>query len=145
EESMTDWIAAQREATRTARWAITMTRWLVTRLRLKKRWNLVTFTGSGGNESAGIVDILAIRKDHRKGANGLKRGDAFEIILIQVKGGNAAWPSVDDMRRLRKVGDKYDAKAVILAEWKRGKQPILYQLGFDDIWKKLDHPLHLFK
>jgi hypothetical protein len=142
---MIDWNAAQQKAAKTARWSITMTRWLIARLKLKRSWNLVTFTGSAGGESAGIVDILAIRKDHRKGANGLKRGDAFEIILIQVKGGNAAWPSEDDIKRLRKVGDKYDAKAVILAEWKKGKQPVLYQLGFDDVWKELEHPLHMFK
>jgi hypothetical protein len=48
------------------------------------------------------------------------------------------------VKRLRKVGDKYDAKAVVLAEWKKGRQPVFYQLGFDDVWKKLDHPLHLF-
>jgi hypothetical protein len=142
---MVDWRAAQQKAAKNARWSIIMTRWLITRLRLKRSWNLVTFTGAGGGESAGIVDVLAIRKDHRKGANGLKRGDAFEIILIQVKGGNAAWPSEDDIKRLRKVGDKYDAKAVVLAEWKKGKQPVLYQLGFGDVWIKLDHPLHLFK
>ena len=34
------------------------------------------------------MDILAIRKDHRiPGDVRLKRGDLFEMILIQVKGG----------------------------------------------------------
>jgi hypothetical protein len=35
-----------------------------------------------GRESAGIIDLLAIRKDHAKANGKFKRGDLFEIILI---------------------------------------------------------------
>ena len=82
-----DWKAANQKAAKTARWSVTMTRWLITRLKSKKAWKLVSFLGKRGGESTGVVDIMAIRKDHSLGIDGLKRGDLFEIILIQVKGG----------------------------------------------------------
>jgi hypothetical protein len=129
-----------------------MTRWLISSLKSKPTWNLVKFTGPNGGESVGIVDILAVRKDHRRGVNGLKRGDVFEIILFQVKGGGAKWPCWKDIRRLEKVGRIYHAKAVILAEWKRGRQPVLYRLkkaarkqsDTKAAWAKMDRPLELF-
>src|SRR5437899_2941514 len=49
-----NWKLAQERAARTARWSITMTRWLVARLKTKTAWNLITFTGKRGGESAGI-------------------------------------------------------------------------------------------
>lgn len=89
---------------------------------------MVAFTGPSGGESRGIVDLLAIRKDHTTEKAGLKRGDLFEMILIQVKGGGAAWPSKPDIDRLRKVARYYRARDVLLAEWRPGKQPSLYRL-----------------
>jgi hypothetical protein len=59
----------------------------VTDRRRSSRWQLVGFPGPGGRESAGIVDLLAIRKNHTKPKSPFKRGDLFEIILIQIKGG----------------------------------------------------------
>ena len=100
---MPDWILAQQKAARTAKWAVTMTRWLISRIPGRTAWQIVSFLGPNICESAGIVDLLAIRKDHHQPKSGLKRGDLFEIILIQAKGGSAAWPSADDIRRLRIV------------------------------------------
>lgn len=58
------------------------------------------FPGPGGGESTGIVDFMAIRKDHSQPeTDPLKRGDLFEIILIQVKGGSARMPTRQDVLR----------------------------------------------
>jgi hypothetical protein len=139
------WRAAAKKAAKTARWSITMTKVLIRKLNIGTSWNLVTFYGEKGGESAGIVDLIAIRKDHRTERIGLKRGDLFEMIFIQVKGGTATWPTADDVKRLRIVGARYDAKAVILAEWKKGKEAVLYRLGGDDQWAILEDPAELFR
>jgi len=147
---MTDWNAAQQKAARTARWAITMTKCRIRWLLSRTKWNLIAFLGARGGESVGVVDIMAIRKDHRKGVDGLKRGDLFEIILIQVKGGSAAWPTPEDIQRLVKVGLRYEAKAVVLAEWIRGRQVVLYRFDMGcnpesgNCWTRIDKPLELF-
>jgi hypothetical protein len=100
----------------------------MTKVRIRKaicrtKWQLVTFLGPNGGESIGIVDLVAIRKHHAAPSReNLKRGDLFEIILIQVKGGTAAWPTFDEILRLREVGRFYRAKAILLASWKPGKQ-----------------------
>ena len=44
----------------------------------------------------GVVDMLAVRKDHGKPISGTKRGDVLQIVLIQVKGGSAAMPTAAD-------------------------------------------------
>jgi hypothetical protein len=62
----------------------------------RTRWQLVTFCGKAGAESRGIVDLLAVRKNHGVPAAGTKRGDSLQIILIQVKGGSAAMPPTED-------------------------------------------------
>jgi hypothetical protein len=106
-----------------------MTKWLITFAgRASTKWKLVEFGGSAGAESRGIVDILAIRKDHTRDHDGLKRGDLFEIVLIQTKGGNAPRPTADDVSRLNMLAGLYHAKAVVLAEWKRGSTLQLYRL-----------------
>ena len=74
-----------------------------------RRWQLVGFPGPGGHESAGIVDLLAIRKNHNKPKSPFKRGDLFEIILIQIKGGGARRPDKKDNRRLNAVAKYYNA------------------------------------
>jgi hypothetical protein len=66
-------------------------------------WHLLSFTGRAGSESTGVVDLMAVRKDHGKPPHGLKRGDALQIILIQAKGGSAAMPTAEDAERLRIV------------------------------------------
>ena len=76
----------------------------------------------------GVVDLIAIRKDHSKPVSGTKRGDALQIILIQVKGGNAAKPTQDDAARLRIVARRHGACGVLLAIWKKGKAPRFFSL-----------------
>src|ERR671910_2885745 len=113
---------------RTAKWATTMTKWRIgfeTRgqrlakpgVKPARRWQLVGFPGPAGRESAGIVDLIAIRKDHATTNSRYKRGDLFEIILIQIKGGGARWPNAEDIRRLRAVANFYRARDVVLAAW----------------------------
>ena len=116
------------KAKRTARWAVTMTKWVMTRVSRGTTWQVVAFYGPNGSESRGIVDLVAIRKDHRTPKIPLKRGDLFEIILIQVKGGTAAWPDEVDVERLRLVAKQYRARSVLLAEWKKGSQPRFHRL-----------------
>ena len=119
----------EKKARHTAKWARTMTKWLVTYSRRKgAQWNLVDFGGRTRFESRGIVDLMAIRKDHRQDSAGLKRGDLFEIVLIQTKGGAARRPTADDIARLRKVARHHKARAIVLAEWKREERLALFQL-----------------
>ena len=133
------------KAAQTAKWATTMTKWLVSRTKSRTNWQLVEFTGPGGRESRGIVDLLAIRKDHRTSGDDLKRGDLFEIILLQIKGGSARWPSRNDILRLRQVARHHRATEVVLADWQKGNQPTLYRMtrrlgsGFDpkSVWTKV--------
>lgn len=67
-------------------------------------------------ESAGIVDLMAVRKDHATRNGDFERGDLFEIILIQIEGGGARWPNADDICRLRAVAKRYKARDVVLRE-----------------------------
>lgn len=121
---------APEKALGTAKWARTMTKWLITHSsKGGVKWQLVEFGGENGHESYGIVDMVAIRKNHTLPANGGKRGDIFEIVLIQVKGGSAAFPSEDDVNRLLAVKDHHRADRVVLAEWKKGKKLCLYDLA----------------
>ena len=92
-----NWTKAQRKAAHTARWAVTMTKVRIRQALAQTRWQLVTFCGISGAESVGVVDLMAIRKDHGKPLPDTKRGDAFQIILIQVKGGQAPGVGKDDL------------------------------------------------
>jgi len=75
-----------RRALHTAKWARTMTKWIISfSQKAGARWNIVDFSGARG-ESRGIVDLLAVRKNHRRSTAATKRGDFLEIILIQCKG-----------------------------------------------------------
>ena len=47
----------------------------------------------------------------------------------QIKGGSVRWPTRDDILRLRQVARHYHAKAGILADWQKGRQPTLYALA----------------
>src|SRR5207237_5952368 len=87
-DGLVNWKEAQQKAALTARWAVTMVKVRIRRVASRTRWQLVTFYGKAGGESVGVVDLLAIRKDHSQPVGGVRRGDAL-IILIQVKGGNA--------------------------------------------------------
>lgn len=119
-----------KKALHTAKWARIMTKWLVTySRRTGARWNLVEFGGKTGAEARGIVDMIAIRKDHRSEVAGVKRGDLFEIVLIQTKGGSAPRPTADDVRRLQRVATYHKARAVVLAEWQKGERLDLFKLS----------------
>ena len=89
--------------------------------RYSKRWQFVDFLGPKGRESAGIVDILAIRKSGKKPVvEGLKKLDLFEIMVIQVKGGNAPDPTAGEIARMRGVANHYHASQIVLFQWKKG-------------------------
>jgi hypothetical protein len=116
----------------TERWAVTMTKVRIRQAVARApypRWHLLSFCGPEGGESRGVVDLIAIRKDHSTPANGTKRGDAFQLILIQVKGGYAARPTVEDATRLRAVARRHCACGVLLATWKKGKAARFYALN----------------
>ena len=101
------------------------------------RWQFIDFRGPEGQESAGVVDIIAIRKSGKNPSIvGLKKLDLFDIILIQVKGGSAKKPTDDDVGRLNQVGKKYDAQAVVLFEWNKDKNISLFKkLNADNMWE----------
>jgi hypothetical protein len=106
-----------------------MTKWLVTYSRRSgAKWILVDFGGKTRSESRGIVDLLAIRKDHRKEVAGLKRGDLFDMVLIQTKGGSSPRPTAEDLARLKAVARHHRAKAMVLAEWRRAETLELFRL-----------------
>ena len=126
------WINAALKAFDTGRWAETMLRALGSRV--AKRWKFVSFRGKKGGEWCGIVDVLAIRKNTSKRSKDcLKRGDLFDIILIQIKGGKARLPSPSDIRRLKAVASYYRAKHILLYEWRR--QRISQFKVWDRSWK----------
>ena len=136
----TDWNAAVEKAENTGKAAIEITKWRISQVASKTKWQIIEFMGKNGKESVGIVDLLAIRKSHERNVKkaGLKPGDLFEIILIQTKGGNAALPTQDDIRRLRILGRYYNSKFIMLSEWKE------YQLNCyilkENFEKKELHP-----
>jgi hypothetical protein len=102
--------------------------------RVAKRWRFVSFRGPKKREFAGIVDVVAIRKNTSKSDHEiLKMGDLFEIILVQMKGGSAPLPTAGDRARLRAVSIHYDAKKVVLFEWKRG-EGCTFSVLDGDIW-----------
>jgi len=122
-------MTSSEKALRTAIWARIMTKYLISRSsKGGVKWQLVEFNGKKRQESYGIVDLIAIRKDHKKSQNGGKRGDLFEIILIQVKGGTARFPSEDDVGRLMAVRKHHNADKVVLVEWKKGKKLDCYEM-----------------
>lgn len=99
-------------------------------------WKFVDFTSKDRKrESAGIVDLLALRKSSREPAvDGLKPLDLFDVIVIQSKGGKSPRPTPDDIERLRKVADFYHAEKVVLFEWEKGVKAAYSVLDEDDNW-----------
>jgi hypothetical protein len=108
-------------AAHTAKWAVTMTKVRIRQAIARTKWQLVTFVGPKGGESVGIVDMMAVRKDHRPRKAGYQRGDRLQIVLIQVKGGAARDPKLDEIARLRSVAKHHGAYKVLLACWKKGR------------------------
>lgn len=146
-----DWDAAVERAQNTEKSALAITKWRLGQLDISPRWRLVEFTGRKGHESIGVVDILAVRKDHERMVKkvGLKPGDLFEMILIQVKGGGASWPSLDDIRRLQVLRRYYNAKEVILTELKDLRLNFYRlnqgQTSPKNSWIRLSSPIEVFQ
>lgn len=91
--------------------------------RVRTRWQFMSFRGTHGGEWRGIVDVLAIRKNTSVPTHAaLNAGDLFDIVLVQIKGGSARRPCAADLARLEAVADWYHAKAIVLFEWKRGRE-----------------------
>jgi hypothetical protein len=135
---LVNWKDAQQKAALTARWAVTMAKVRIRRVVSRTRWQLVTFYGKSGGESVGVVDLLPIRKDHSEPVGAARRGDALQIILIQVKGGSAAKPTLEDAARLRVVAKKHGARHVLLATWKKGTAGAFLSLAQSDCQGSLD-------
>lgn len=135
---MTDFAAptpAHVKAHTTGRWAETIFRALSTRV--ADRWQFVSFRGMNKGEWRGVVDVIAIRKDTSEPKNGkLKRGDLFEIVLVQVKGGSARGPTAADVLRLREVSRYYRAKAVVQFQWQNGRRSQFSVLQRNGTWKE---------
>jgi hypothetical protein len=130
----TDPIPAHVKAHATGLWAEIMFRALSTRV--ANRWKFVSFRGGGKGEWKGVVDLVAIRKDTREpGGDILKHGDLFEIILVQVKGGSSAAPTMEDKRRLREVAKRYKAREVVQFCWRKGKSAEFSLLQRNLEWK----------
>jgi len=110
------------------------------------RWQFVDFLGPSGGESAGIVDILAIRKSgSAPGIEGLKKLDLFDILIMQVKGGGAPDPTPEDISRMRLVAQHYVAKKIVLFKWNKSKpkETGYFVLGENDEWIPVS-AAHLF-
>jgi hypothetical protein len=123
------------KAVRTDRWTEIMFRALSARS--STRWRFVSFRGAGRREWRGIVDMVAIRKDTRAPASDLlKRGDLFDLILIQLKGGSAKLPSQEELQRLSAVAESYRASDVVLFEWKKGVYSRFSVLTKDQTWRE---------
>jgi hypothetical protein len=106
--------------------------------------------GPEGGESRGVVDMIAIRKDHGRPYPGTKRGDSFQIVLIQIKGGQAAKPTDDDLKRLRKVARRHNACGILLSKWRKGKSAQSFSLrpkagNAKEDWAEIDDLAEFFK
>jgi len=118
-----------KKAKRTGKWAKTITKCLIKKTKTRgPKWRFVTFEGPQGGESTGAVDLIAIRKNHRPQKEPFKRGDLFDIVLIQVKGGDSGFRCINEIARLRKLARRYKARAII-ANWVQGKSPRFYDLS----------------
>lgn len=129
ESRQTEESSPARKALRTAKWARIMAKWMISRSSKDGvKWQVICFNGKAGQESKGIVDMIAIRKNHSKPREGRYRGDLFEIILIQVKGGKSKFPSPSDIRRLVEAKKHHRADRVVLVEWQKGEKLCCYLL-----------------
>jgi hypothetical protein len=138
------------KAAHTAKWAVIMAKVGIRRAiaaNPRPHWHLLTFTGKAGSESTGVVDMIAVRKDHgNPPLQGTKKGDVLQIILIQAKGGAAAMPTTEDAVRLRIVALHHRACGILLASWKKGSAAEFYTLlppsygdsGWKKEWRKVD-------
>lgn len=101
-------------------------------------WKFVDFTSKDKKrESAGIVDLLALRKSSRPpGIDGLKPLDLFDVIVIQAKGGKSPRPTAEEIDRMRKVAAFYQAEKVVLFEWQKNVKSVYSVLDVNGQWVK---------
>lgn len=84
-----------------------------------------------------MVDVVAVRKDtSQPRRSSLKRGDFFDIVLVQMKGGSARAPSLDERRRLREVARYYRARDVVLFQWRKGEHSHFFRLQRNLEWNR---------
>jgi hypothetical protein len=127
-------IPAHVNAHTTGRWAETIFRALSSRI--ANRWKFISFRGVGKGEWRGVVDLIAIRKNSKQPSGDiLKRGDLFDIILIQIKGGSGPGPKQSDCRRLWEVKKVYRAKSSVQFQWRKGKSSQFFTLSRRLEWK----------
>ena len=133
EARLAKWRVAAKKAQATGKMANTLAKALARRF--SYRWQFMDFLGPSGRESAGVVDIVAIRKCGKQPTiAGLKKLDLFDIQLIQVKGGGAPMPRRDEIVRLRLVQEHYRADGVVLFQWVRGERARFSRLDAQDRW-----------
>jgi hypothetical protein len=137
-------VPAHVKAHATGRWAEIIFRALSSRV--ASRWQFVSFRGKARGEWRGVVDVLAVRKSTSQPSQpGLKRGDLFEVVLIQVKGGSARAPTAADCERLRQIARIYRAKAVVLFSWKRGNSSSFSELNLRTLqWRSVENAGAIF-
>jgi hypothetical protein len=100
------------------------------------RWKFVSFRGSHKGEWRGVVDLIAIRKNSQQPSGDvLKRGDLFDIVLIQIRGGSARGPTVSDNMRLWEVKRLYRAKSIVQFQWRKSESSRFFVLARDLKWK----------
>ena len=107
------------------------------------RTQFVEFTGPKGGESNGIVDLLAIKKNHdqEKTKNmDCNVNDLLDIIHIQVKGGSAGDPTKAAKKRMLIVSKYYNCRETLLSRWNPAKfnQVIFKRLKNNLEWEKVD-------
>jgi len=124
-----------------------MTKWKISSVSKKQnkkqnRWRYVDFRGKKG-ESAGIIDILAVRREYKKYQT---KPDNLDIILLQIKGSanNPKSPTANENRRLQSAGKSCNAKKIVLSRYTYQKEMFFYELNRNNKWK-LSDPRLLFK
>jgi hypothetical protein len=139
-----NWKRAQEQARKTATWARTMTKVVISQNNGEAPfWHVVNFLGPGKCEPRGIVDLLTVRKNQAHVSLPLKRGHLFEMVLIQVEGGSAKRPSAEERVRLRAVGAQYGARTILLSEWRKGFKAVFRRLDGDE-WSDAIDPALVF-
>jgi hypothetical protein len=118
----------------TGRWAEIIFRALS--VRVASRWKFVSFRGADKGEWRGVVDVVAIRKSTAQPSGELlKRGDLFDVVLVQIKGGSARGPTANDCLRLREVSRRYRAKAIVQFQWRKGRSATFFKLNRSMKWE----------
>ena len=129
-------VNAQKKSSYIDRWAETMTKHGISLGTKKKNpWRFINFRGSKGGESAGAVDLVAIRRRQKKYQT---KSDLLDIILMQIKGSakDPEWPTMAYNRRLRNAGKSCNAKKLVLVRYTYKKDRQFYYLDKGNNWKK---------